>query len=196
MIYSCCNANRKSAVLNNPALNGLDYLEVLDVEAIPLSLPRQQTLVLHCLKAVPTTLTTDNILITGGESITGITAAWIATPSSLPATLSAQAQAYFTSLPDKNKVVIVETNKAGDFSTYTLRLVNDAATAPLDTFDLSAALNGFDPQLTEICFSFKVECGPTASRKHPTARRTCPRRRLSTTSPRITAASAPFFSTA
>jgi uncharacterized phage protein gp47/JayE len=160
MIYSCCNANRKSAVLNNPALNGLDYLEVLDVEAIPLSLPRQQTLVLHCLKAVPTTLTTDNILITGGESIAGITAAWIATPSSLPATLSAQAQSYFTSLPDKNNVVIVETNKAGDFSTYTLRLVNDAATAPLDTFDLSTAVNGFDPQLTEICFSFKVECGP------------------------------------
>ena len=30
MIYSCCNENRKAAVLGNPTLNGIDYLEVLD----------------------------------------------------------------------------------------------------------------------------------------------------------------------
>jgi hypothetical protein len=32
MIYSCCNLNRKNAILNNPALavNGIDYLEVAD----------------------------------------------------------------------------------------------------------------------------------------------------------------------
>ena len=33
MIYSCCNENRKAAVLGNPTLNGIDYLEVLDHEA-------------------------------------------------------------------------------------------------------------------------------------------------------------------
>ena len=49
MIYSCCNQNRKAAVLGNPTLNGIDYLEVLDSEAVPLGLPRQQTLVIHCL---------------------------------------------------------------------------------------------------------------------------------------------------
>lgn len=159
MIYSCCNSNRKAAVLGNPTLNGLDFLEVLDLEAPPLDLPRQQTLVLHCLKAAPA-LTPNNILITGGESITGITASWVATASTLPAALSAQAQTYFTSLPDKDNVIIVATSAAGDFSIYTLRLVNDASTASQDAFELSASLIGFDPQLTEVDFSFKIECGP------------------------------------
>ena len=167
MIYSCCNTVRATLVLGNPTLNGLNFLEVLDTEAPPLGLPRQQVLVLHCLKDAPT-LTTDNILITGGESITGITAAWVATPATLPATLpftppvtlTSAAKAYFTGLTDEKDVIIVGTSVAGDFSTYTLSLVNDAATASQDTFELSASLNGFDPQLTQVCFSFKVECGP------------------------------------
>src|SRR6516225_9224701 len=107
MIYSCCNSVRQADVLGNPTLNGLNYLEVLDTEAPPLGLPRQQVLVLHCLKDAPT-LTTDNILITGGESITGITAAWVATPTTLPSTLpftppvtlTSTAKAYFTGLTD------------------------------------------------------------------------------------------------
>jgi hypothetical protein len=160
MIYACCKPVRKSYVQGNPTLNGLDYLEVLDSEAPPLGLPRQQTLVLHCLNAVHPALTTDNILITGGESITGITAAWVATPSALPSSFSTAAVDYFTHLPDVLNVIIVGASEAGDFSTYTLSLVNDAATAAQDTFELSAALTGFDPQLTQVCFSFKVECGP------------------------------------
>ena len=167
MIYSCCNSVRQANVLGNPTLNGLNYLEVLDTEAPPLGLPRQQVLVLHCLKDAPT-LTTDNILITGGESITGITAAWVATPATLPSTLpftppvtlTSAAKAYFTGLTDATDVIVVGVSVAGDFSTYTLSLVNDAATAAQDTFELSAALNGFDPQLTGVSFSFKVECGP------------------------------------
>jgi hypothetical protein len=167
MIYSCCNTLRQEYVLSSPTLNGLSYLEVLDTEAPPIGLPRQQVLVLHCLKDAPT-LTVDNILITGGESITGITALWVATPSTLPATLpfappvalTAAASAYFTSLADAKDVLIVGASVAGDFSTYTLSLVNDAATAPQDAFELSAALAGFDPQLTQVGFSFKVECGP------------------------------------
>jgi hypothetical protein len=52
MIYSCCNLNRKNAILNNPALavNGIDYLEVADQG----SGPPQQTLLVHFLKAPPT----------------------------------------------------------------------------------------------------------------------------------------------
>ncbi len=46
----------------------------------------------------------------------------------------------------------------GDFSPYTLRLVNDAAQASQDIFDVTEALTGFDPQLAEVEFSFKVEC--------------------------------------
>jgi Baseplate J-like protein len=167
MIYSCCDSARQTYVLGNPTLNGLNYLEVLDTEAPPLGLPRQQVLVLHCLKNAPA-LTTDNVLITGGESITGITAAWVATPATLPATLpfnppvtlTAAAKTYFTGLTDATDVIVVGASVAGDFSTYTLSLVNDAASAAQDTFELSAALTGFDPQLTQVSFSFKVECGP------------------------------------
>src|SRR5580692_3513884 len=119
MIYSCCDKNRKSAVLNNPTLNGVDYLEVLDSEAIPLGLPRQQTLVIHCINPVTQTLTTDNVLITGGESITGITASWISLASAPPTTLSSAAQTYFEQLTDAKKVIVVGTSKTGDFSTYT-----------------------------------------------------------------------------
>ncbi|MGC2620731.1 MAG: putative baseplate assembly protein [Acidobacteriaceae bacterium] len=169
MIYSCCSSVRQTYVLGNPVLNGLDYLEVLDTEAPPLGLPRQQVLVLHCLKDAPLpTITTDNILITGGESITGITAAWVATPATLPSTLpfsppvtlTSAAEAYFKGLSDAKNVIIVGTSVAGDFSTYTLSLVNDAATAAQSTFGISTSLDGFDPQLTQVCFSFKVECGP------------------------------------
>jgi hypothetical protein len=29
VIYQCCDEKRKAVVLGNPALNGIDYLEVL-----------------------------------------------------------------------------------------------------------------------------------------------------------------------
>ena len=74
MIYQCCDEKRKAAVLGNPALNGIDYLEVLGFDAVPLGLQPQTILLLHCLKAAPTTVTPSNIIIAGGESITSITA--------------------------------------------------------------------------------------------------------------------------
>ena len=51
-------------------------------------------------------------------------------------------------------------DKYGDFSPYTLQLVNDAAAAAQGTFAVTEVLNGFDPQLAAVTFSFKVECGP------------------------------------
>jgi len=160
-VYRCCNDARKAAVLGNPTLNGIDYLEVLDHDAIALNSPRQQTLLVHCLKPVPAALTPANILITGGERIKGITAAWIAPASSPPAALTnALEQAYFKSLTDAANTLVIRTSVAGDFSAYTLRLVNDAAQAAIDPFDLTAALDGFDRQLSEVVFRFKVECGP------------------------------------
>jgi hypothetical protein len=143
MIYSCCNLNlnRKNAILNNPALaiNGIDYLEVAD----QWSGPPQQTLMIYCLTAAPANLTSANILIEGGESITDITVTSV--------TVAAAPQV---------NVLIVQTNKAGDFSTYTLRLVNSTVQAAGDPFEVTEVLSGFDPQLAEVDFSFKVECGP------------------------------------
>lgn len=160
MIYNCCNKNRKAAVLGNPTLNGVDYLEVLDHAAIPLNSPRQRTLLVHCLKAVPANLTPSNILISGGESITGIVAQWVSPASAPPPQANAKETAYFTSLPDAARVIVVRTSVAGDFSPYVLRLVNNAGQAEEDPFHVTEALAGFDPELVEVKFTFKVECRP------------------------------------
>lgn len=85
MIYSCCNENRRAAVLGNPAINGIDYLEVVDGPSTPAGSPRQQTLLITCLNAAPATLTPDNVLITGGESVTSIGVEWIAPAIPAPA---------------------------------------------------------------------------------------------------------------
>jgi predicted phage baseplate assembly protein len=134
MIYSCCNDNRKSAALKSATLNGIDFLEV--------SSPDQRTLSVHCLKAAPTGLTPDNILIQGGESITNIAIQSVAVDSTDP------------------NVLVVETAIAGDFSPYRLRLVKSAAGALEDPFEVTEVLTGFDLQLAEVEFSFKVDCGP------------------------------------
>ena len=136
MIFVCCDENRRAAVLGNPTLNGIDYLEVLDLEAIPIPSPRQRTLFVTCLKTAPTDLTPDNVLITGGESITGIVAEWIAPALAPPPLATAAEAAYFATLPDAANVLVVRVNEWGDFSPYTFRLVNDAASAALETFDV------------------------------------------------------------
>jgi hypothetical protein len=162
MIYNCCNESRKAAVLGNPTLNGINYLEVLDREAIGTLSPRQQTLLVHCLNPLPlpSGLAAGNILITGGESITGITAQWVAPASAPPAepVTVPWELSYFANLPDKDNVLVVRTTAAGDFSPYVLRLVNDAAQASEDSFQVTEVLSGFDPQLADVEFSFKVEC--------------------------------------
>jgi Baseplate J-like protein len=161
-IYACCSENRKAAILGNPTLNGIDYLEVLDHDAIPLASPRQRTLLIHFLNSIPKNLGKINILIDGGESITGIAVQWVspaATPPPPPLT-NPQEAAYFSALPDVAKVLVVRTSEAGDFSPYKLRLVNNAAQAREDAFELTETLTGFDPELSEVEFSFKVECGP------------------------------------
>jgi hypothetical protein len=165
MIYNCCAENRKAAVLANPALNGIDYLEVLDSEAVLLASPRQRTLLVHCLNPLqPMNWTTDNVMIEGGESITNIALDWVepALSGSPPEVIQAtsEEQNYFASLADADKVLVVRTHVAGDFSTYCLRLVNSAVQAAQDPFNVTDALAGFDPQLAQVSFSFKVECGP------------------------------------
>jgi hypothetical protein len=135
MIYTCCDELRRTA-LGNPAqnlngLNGIDFLEVVDHEA-PTKLMRQRLLNLHFvnnLSGVP--LTKTSVIIVGGERITNIIVTNV-TPGL-----------------DAN-VLTVEVNQPGDFSIYTLQLVQDAQ-------HLQPPL-GYDPILSEIDFSFKVEC--------------------------------------
>ena len=166
MIYSCCDESRRAAVLNNPTLNAIDYLELLDDPNL-YGTKAQRTLLVTCLKPVSAKITTDNILITGGESITGINAQWAgpAGPkiSDQPAEINAespQLAAYLAGLENSANILAIRTSAAGDFSPYTLSLVNSISAATTDSFTVTEVLNGFDPQLAQISFSFKIDCPP------------------------------------
>ena len=163
-VYSCCNENRRANIAGNPTLNGIDYLELADDSLLPPTSPPQQTLLVYCLKTAPTDLTQDNTLIIGGESITGITAAWVLPASTVapapPNTATSAELTYFNGLNNADQILVVRTSVAGDFSPYTLRLVNDASSAAQDTFEVTEVLTGFDPQLAEVTFSFKIDCPP------------------------------------
>ena len=135
--YYCRNPQRRSKVLTTssggkPIVNGIDFLEVASAD--------QKTLRVTFLfdlpgaaDAVPPApapnLTASNIAIDGGVRITGIVV---------------------TSASAANNVLTVTVNAAGDFSTYTLRLISGPGNS-----DPPA---GFDPQLAAVDFSFKVEC--------------------------------------
>jgi hypothetical protein len=166
VIYQCCDEKRKAAVLGNPSLNGIDYLEVLGFDAEPLGLQPQTILTVRCLKAAPIGLSPSNVIVAGGESITNIAATFLtpantASGSSLwPARMTLTQRYYFNSLPGASQILVIGASTAGDFSPYTLRLVNSATQAKEDPFEVTEVLTGFDPQLAEVEFYFKVECPP------------------------------------
>jgi hypothetical protein len=135
MIYTCCDELRRAALANpaqNPGgLNGIDFLEVLDHDA-PTKLMRQRILKIHFVNNLSGgALTKTNVQITGGERITNIVVTNV------------------TYGPEAN-VLTVEVNQPGDFSTYTLQLMQDAQHLQPPP--------GYDPILSAIDFSFKVEC--------------------------------------
>lgn len=127
-IYACCDENRRNAVLGS-ALNGIDYLEVLDLPSQPVA-DRQRTLYVYFINDIAAGFSADNIRIEGGERIRDIKV--IPNPV------------------DSGKLLTVEVDTAGDFSIYTLRLVVS------DSDPLPPA--GIDPMLAAVEFSFKVRC--------------------------------------
>ena len=137
MIYFCCDELRRAALAdpskNQSGLNGIDFLEVLDHELPPnQKIMRQRLLELHFVNdLVGGPLTETNVRIEGGERITDVIVTKV-TPG-----------------PGAN-VLTVEVNQPGDFSIYTLRLVQDVQHLQPPS--------GYDPVLSEVNFSFKVEC--------------------------------------
>lgn len=153
--YRCVQKRRQQAVREHPTLNGIDYLEVLDLDAPPGS-PRQQTLLVQLLKPLDggVTFTGSNVDIEGGVRIRAIRVKWAARASDADALLAdglvstAERDLFLErDQPDAGDLLVVRTDVTGDFSTYHLRLVDDDA--PLATLD---------PPLSEVGFSFKVEC--------------------------------------
>lgn len=142
MIYFCCDGRRRQLVRNSVnSLNGIDFLEVVDTEAATES-ERQRKLRVHFLKDLAVDqLKANNILIEGGERIRGIAV--------IPPVTRGGDQ--------PNNVLTVEVDQPGDYSIYRLRLVQDVQHAG-GTTGAGEPPTGFDPVLSVVLFSFKVEC--------------------------------------
>lgn len=124
--YICENEKRRGLVGDLATLNGIAFIEVASID--------QKTLELHFLHPLPVgpnppALTTQNVIIEGGRRVRDIKVENVAT---------------------NGDVLTVQVNARGDFSFYSLRIVNgpnDTTTPP-----------GFDPQLASVDFSFKAGC--------------------------------------
>jgi hypothetical protein len=160
MIFSCCNDNRKAALLGNSLLSGIDYLEVVDGPNRPAGTKRQCTLLVTLLNTAPSGLKTKNVLITGGETVTSLNVEWIAPALHLPSQATSAEVSAWGKLPNADRVLVVRLDRYGDFSPYTLQFVTDAETDAQGMFPIAEVLDGFDPQLSSVIFSFKVDCGP------------------------------------
>jgi hypothetical protein len=119
--YFCAHPRRRDEVRKVNFLNGIDFIEVAPAD--------QRTLLVHFIHPVAG-LNKGNFRIVGGvrvndvqvQELVGITA----------------------------NVVTLKTDRSGDFSTYTLRLVTSAVVDDVPP--------GFDPMLAAVSFSFKVNC--------------------------------------
>ena len=153
MRYFCKHKHRRQAVRDHGGINGIDYLEVMDRDAKLLGGPRQQTLLVYCVNTLSVPVTSENVLITGGVRVTPVQVKWAAPATEAAALygdnlISEEERDYFLGLDGpEHTVILVRTDSWGDYSTYRLHLVTD-----------HAPLAGFDPLLTTIDFSFKVEC--------------------------------------
>jgi hypothetical protein len=152
--YFCDNQRRRDLVDEHAALNGIDYLEVLDSES-PEPLLAQRTLLIRCLKALPPGLGAANVRIEGGVRVTPVHVEWAASASETAALqadglITAAEAAFYAAEPEPDHLLLVRTDSSGDYATYTLRLVASISSddPPPD----------FDPILSEVAFSFKVEC--------------------------------------
>jgi hypothetical protein len=135
MKYFCCDEGRREAVRQHGVINGIDYIEVVYDPAMD-DEDRQRKLEVHFVNHLSDgSLTEQNVRIEGGERVRDI---GVENCEIKPGT-------------DK-KVISVTVDKRGDFSTYTLRLIRGAG----DDGDLPP--EGFDQLLSEIDFSFKVNC--------------------------------------
>jgi len=134
--YFCKNELRRAVVrdardeMGNPFLNGIDYLEV--------DASDQKILILHFIHPLPgqpdgfpssPALARHNIVIEGGVRVTNIRV---------------------ESVVASGAELTITVKDAGDFSTYHLRVTASSVS--------NSPPPGFDPQLSQVEFSFKVDC--------------------------------------
>ena len=126
----CHDEQRRNAV-RQKHLNGLDYVEISE---------DQRTLVVFFLEKAPPHITPANVRIDGGQRVRNLQIREIHLNRSED--------------EERDDCMTLDLDRPGDFSTYTLRLVEaDASGRPGDQ-----PLQGFDPRYAQLDFSFKVGC--------------------------------------
>jgi hypothetical protein len=137
-----CKENRRRADVRTAPLFGLDFVDIGDDAT-------QKILEVFFLGKAPDKILPSNVVIQGGESITGVRATKVLVRHNSDVTLD-----------DSMEVTL---NKYGDYSVYTLRLVElDANQKPTDK-----PMAGFDPLYSSVSFSFKAGCPSDLDCKSP-----------------------------
>ncbi|MFE4254278.1 putative baseplate assembly protein [Streptomyces sp. NPDC056910] len=129
-VFTCADEKRRQRVRESTTHNGIDYVEVDPDD--------QRRLSVHFLHPLPgqtggipatPALDRTHVIVEGGERVTAIGV---------------------TGVVSSGSVLTVTVDRAGDFSSYTLRLVSRSTPAEPP--------RGFDPALATVRFSFKVDC--------------------------------------
>jgi len=132
--FECSEQLRLRVVKRAGKLNGIDYLEVAS------SGPVQRTLLVRLLLKPSTPIKASEVAIEGGERIPTVKVEWVALAADgLP---TGEDPAIIAGLDQPDRVLVIRTAEAGDFSYYTLRIGADK----------------FDPMLNRVEFTFKVDC--------------------------------------
>jgi hypothetical protein len=145
MMFTCCEQRRLEVLRRAGTRNAIEFMEVLDHSAPP-GVEPQRTLFVRLLHP-EATFTDKNVRITGGERIPTVGVEWVAPGDDLP---SSAEPGLADGVDELSRTLVVRTTSSGDFSRYRLSLVT--------SLDNDAPPAGFDPLLSSIDFSFKVEC--------------------------------------
>ena len=137
---TCKDEQRRERVREKYDLNGLDYIEVdlFDDHGVPLTYPVLRVYFLG--KAPERPIEPRNVRIEGGRRILG--------RDLQVKDLKVQR----LDSPEADDYLIIAVDKSGDFSTYTLRLVEQ------DRNGRPRPFPGFDPRYASLQFSFKADC--------------------------------------
>ena len=126
-----CQKERRRETVRGKRLNGLDYLEVSD---------DQLTLTVYFLGKAPEEIEKENVRIEGGRRVHDIRVHDL--------------RVHREDEPDLDDWMEVVVSRPGDFSTYTLRVVELDEEGQLTEDPMS----GFDPRYSRLEFSFKASC--------------------------------------
>lgn len=125
----CRDLRRREEVRKHAKLCGLDFVEVS---------ADQRTLTVSLLGKAPAQLGKDHVVIDGGRRIRHLRVLSVVT------TVSDD--------PERDDTLELVVDRAGDFSTYTLRMVERAEEGNVRPHQ------AFDPRYNSLDFSFKVDC--------------------------------------